>query len=67
VDDLHPCMRHAAGLMRDAATAVPTPYMTLPPDVLGEIDDVIAEFWSDPAMSAETMARRFADVLRTAT
>ena len=67
VDDLHPCMRHAAGLMRDAATAVPTPYMTLPPDVLGEIDDVIAEFWSDPTMSAETMARRFADVLRTAT
>jgi glucose/mannose transport system substrate-binding protein len=67
VDDLHPCMRHAAGLMRDAATAVPTPYMTLPPDVLGEIDDVIAEFWSDPSMSAETMARRFADVLRTAT
>jgi hypothetical protein len=41
--------------------------MTLPPDVLGEIDDVIAEFWSDPSMSAEAMARRFADVLRTAT
>jgi len=67
VDDLHPCMRHAAGLMRGAATAVPTPYMTLPPDVLGEIDDVIGEFWSDPSMSSETMARRFADVLRTAT
>lgn len=67
VEDLHPCMRHAAGLMRDAATSVPTPYMTLPPDVLGEIDDVVAEFWSDPSMSAETMARRFADVLRTAT
>ena len=67
VEDLHPCMRHAAGLMRNAATSVPTPYMTLPPDVLGEIDDVIAEFWSDPSMSAETMARRFADVLRTAT
>lgn len=67
VGDLHPCMRHAAGLMRDAATAVPTPYMSLPPDVLGEIDDVIAEFWSDPSMSAETMAQRFADVLRTAT
>jgi glucose/mannose transport system substrate-binding protein len=67
VNDLHPCMRHAAGLMRTAATVVPTPYMTLPPDVLGEIDDVIAEFWSDPSMSAQTMARRFADVLRTAT
>ena len=67
VGDLHPCMRHAAGLMRDAATSVPTPYMSLPPDVLGEIDDVVAEFWSDPSMSAETMARRFADVLRTAT
>ncbi|HEY9063437.1 MAG TPA: ABC transporter substrate-binding protein [Burkholderiaceae bacterium] len=67
VDDLHPCMRHAASLMRDAATTVPTPYMTLPPDVLGEIDDVIAEFWSDPSMSSDTMARRFADVLRTAT
>jgi glucose/mannose transport system substrate-binding protein len=67
VEDLHPCMRQAAGLMRNTATSVPTPYMTLPPDVLGEIDDVIAEFWSDPSMSAETMARRFADVLRTAT
>ncbi len=67
VGDLHPCMRHAAGLMRDSATTVPTPYMTLPPDVLGEIDDVIAEFWSDQSMSSQTMARRFADVLRTAT
>jgi glucose/mannose transport system substrate-binding protein len=67
VGGLHPCMQHAAGLMRNATTAVPTPYMSLPPDVLGEIDDVIAEFWSDPSMAAETMASRFANVLRTAT
>jgi len=67
VDDLHPCVRHAARLVRNADTAVPTPYMALAPDVLGDIDDVIAEYWSNPDMSADAMARRFADVLRTAT
>jgi glucose/mannose transport system substrate-binding protein len=67
LEGLHPCTQKAAAAVRDNRRGVPSPYMELPNDVLGDVEDVVSEYWNDRTISADSMIGRFANVLRTAT
>jgi len=59
------CMRKGLDILANG-NILPSGDMALTPDVQGQIEDLMAEFWSDPSYTAEDAQARYADIIASA-
>ncbi len=60
---LDACAQKAAHWIADPKAQVPANEMLSPPSLTGAIEDIISEYWNNPAMTPDTFIARVADTL----
>jgi len=60
---LDACARKAAGWVADAKAQVPANELLSPPALTGAMEDIISQYWNDPAMTADAFTARVASTL----
>jgi glucose/mannose transport system substrate-binding protein len=60
---LDACARMAASWVHDPNAQVPANEMLSPPALTGAIEDLISQYWNDPATSPDALIARMADTL----
>jgi glucose/mannose transport system substrate-binding protein len=55
---LDACAQKAEHWIADPKAQVPANEMLSPPDLTGAIEDVISEYWNNPAMTSDTFVNR---------
>jgi len=59
------CMKKGLQILADGNT-LPSNDQTLSPDTVGQLEDLMVEFWSDTSMSAADAQNRYYDILSDA-
>jgi glucose/mannose transport system substrate-binding protein len=57
------CARKAAGWIADPNAQVPANEMLSPPALTGAMEDIISQYWNDPAMTPDAFVGRVASML----
>ncbi|HXA25243.1 MAG TPA: ABC transporter substrate-binding protein [Acetobacteraceae bacterium] len=57
------CARKAAGWIADPNAQVPANEMLSPPALTGAMEDIISQYWNDPAMTPDAFVSRVASTL----
>lgn len=60
------CAQDAASYIKDPANQLPDYGLVMPPDVVGSIQDLVSEYFTDPDFSVDEFVARFADAIQTA-
>lgn len=60
------CSQQAIAVIKDPARQLVAPYVLGAPDVVQTLQDVVAEFWSDPAMTPDQFVARWVDTVNKA-
>ena len=60
--DLDSCAQIGSQALAGGKTIFAGAYETLTPDQMGQITDLVGEFWTDKSMTPETAAERFAAI-----
>jgi glucose/mannose transport system substrate-binding protein len=66
VSGMDACAQLGAAALKNPARQVPTTDLLISPDLSGALDDVITQFWNNPAMPVDEFVARFADAMQTA-
>ena len=59
------CMQKGLGLLADGQI-LPGADMALSRDTIGQIDDLMVQFWNDGSMSAEDVQKKYVDIIASA-
>jgi glucose/mannose transport system substrate-binding protein len=57
------CARNAAGWIADASAQVPANEMLSPPALTGAVEDIISQYWNNPAMTPDAFITKVASTL----
>jgi glucose/mannose transport system substrate-binding protein len=57
------CARKAAGWIKDANSQIPANEMLSPPALTGAVEDVISQYWNNPAMTPDAFIVKVASTL----
>ena len=57
------CARKAAGWIKDVNAQIPANEMLSPPALTGAIEDIISQYWNDPAMTSDAFTAKVASTL----
>jgi glucose/mannose transport system substrate-binding protein len=57
------CARNAAGWIADASAQVPANEMLSPPALTGAVEDIISQYWNNPAMTPDAFIAKVASTL----
>jgi glucose/mannose transport system substrate-binding protein len=60
---LDTCARKAADWIKDPEAQVPANEMLSPPAVTGAVEDVVSQYWNDPAMTPDAFVTKIANTL----
>jgi glucose/mannose transport system substrate-binding protein len=60
--DLDHCAAIGNQLIKTSDNVLPSVYLSLSADRMGQMTDLVTQFWSDPAMTAEDAAKKFAEI-----
>jgi glucose/mannose transport system substrate-binding protein len=62
-NSLDACARKASAWVADAKAQVPANELLSPPALTGAIEDIISQYWNNPAMTADVFIAKVADTL----
>lgn len=60
--DLDHCAAIGNRLIKSSENVLPSVYLSLSADRMGQMTDLVTQFWSDPAMTPEDAAKKFAEI-----
>jgi glucose/mannose transport system substrate-binding protein len=60
--DLDHCAAIGNQLIKTSENVLPSVYLSLSADRMGQMTDLVTQFWSDPAMTPEDAAKKFAEI-----
>jgi glucose/mannose transport system substrate-binding protein len=66
VSGMDACAQLGAAALKDPARQVPTTDFLISPDLSGALDDVITQYWNNPAMPVDEFTAKFAAAMHTA-
>ena len=66
LDGANACMKKGLEILADPANIVPGGDQTWSPDTTGQVEDLLAEFWTNPDMSPEDAHDAWATILEEA-
>jgi len=60
------CAQVAIKVLSDKSQQIPSTDMLISPDLTGSLNDIVAEYWSNPKMSADEFVAKFVDAVKAA-
>ncbi|MGD9507523.1 MAG: ABC transporter substrate-binding protein [Geminicoccaceae bacterium] len=66
VSSMDACAQLGAAALKDPARQVPTTDFLISPDLSGALDDVITQYWNNPAMPVDEFVAKFTGAMQTA-
>jgi glucose/mannose transport system substrate-binding protein len=66
VSSMDACAQRGAAALKDPARQVPTTDFLISPDLSGALDDVITQYWNNPAMPVDEFVAKFTGAMQTA-
>ena len=66
VSGMDACAQAGAAALKDPKRQVPTTDFLISPDLSGALDDVITQYWNNPAMGVDEFVAKFTGAMQTA-